>query len=70
VLLSRYLDWVPSKGFGPGVMFSHLAESCTIKVGGITGHPRCRSRYGIFEQRLHRNLLWQAADDKMNELQL
>jgi hypothetical protein len=29
---------------------------------------RCQSRYGIFERYLHRNLLWQASDNKMERI--
>ena len=29
----------------------------------------CQSRYGIFEQYLHRNLLWQASDNKMERIE-
>jgi len=28
----------------------------------------CQSRYGIFERYLHRNLLWQASDNKMERI--
>jgi hypothetical protein len=31
----------------------------------IAGALNCRSKYGIFETHLHRNLLWQASDKKM-----
>jgi hypothetical protein len=34
----------------------------------IAGALRCQSRYGIFEQYLHRNLLWQASDNKMERI--
>jgi hypothetical protein len=30
---------------------------------------RCQSKYGIFEQYLHRNLLWQASDSKMERIE-
>ena len=30
---------------------------------------KCRSRYGIFERYLHRNLLWQASDNKMERIE-
>jgi hypothetical protein len=29
---------------------------------------RCQSRYGIFQQYLHRNLLWQMSDNKMERI--
>ena len=29
---------------------------------------RCQSRYGIFKRYLHRNLLWQASDNKMEQI--
>ena len=34
----------------------------------IAGALRCQSRYGIFEQYLHRNLLWQTSDNKMERI--
>ena len=34
----------------------------------IAGALRCQSRYGIFEKYLHRNLLWQASDNKMERI--
>jgi hypothetical protein len=37
-------------------------------VDRIAGALKCRSRYGIFEKYLHRNLLWQASNDKMKEI--
>lgn len=30
---------------------------------------RCRSRYGIFETYLHRNLFWQATDEKLERIE-
>ncbi|KAH8726729.1 heterokaryon incompatibility protein-domain-containing protein [Phaeosphaeriaceae sp. PMI808] len=37
-------------------------------VNRIAGALECQSRYGIFQKYLHRNLLWQASDDKMKEI--
>ncbi|KAH7111797.1 heterokaryon incompatibility protein-domain-containing protein [Dendryphion nanum] len=37
-------------------------------VDRIAGALKCRSRYGIFQEYLHRNLLWQASNDKMKEI--
>jgi hypothetical protein len=37
-------------------------------VDRIAGTLRCQSRYGIFEKHFHRNLLWQASNDKMIEI--
>lgn len=34
----------------------------------IAGALRCQSRYGIFQRYLHRNLLWQASNNKMKEI--
>jgi hypothetical protein len=34
----------------------------------ITGALKCQSGYGIFQKYLHRNLLWQASDDKLKEI--
>ena len=34
----------------------------------IAGALRCQSRYGIFQQYLHRNLLWQTSDNKMERI--
>jgi hypothetical protein len=34
----------------------------------IAGGLRCQSRYGIFQQYLHRNLLWQTSDNKMERI--
>ena len=34
----------------------------------IAGALKCQSRYGIFERYLHRNLLWQASDNKMEQI--
>lgn len=34
----------------------------------IAGGLQCKSRYGIFEKYFHRNLLWQASDSKMAEI--
>ncbi|KAF2690916.1 HET-domain-containing protein [Lentithecium fluviatile CBS 122367] len=34
----------------------------------IAGALKCQSRYGIFQKYLHRNLLWQAPNDKMKKI--
>jgi hypothetical protein len=34
----------------------------------IAGALRCQSRYGIFQQYIHRNLLWQASNNKMERI--
>ena len=34
----------------------------------ITGALKCRSGYGIFQRYLHRNLLWQRSDNKMERI--
>ena len=34
----------------------------------IAGALRCQSRYGIFQRYLHRNLLWQTSDNKMERI--
>ena len=34
----------------------------------IAGALRCQSRYGIFQQYLYRNLLWQTSDNKMERI--
>lgn len=33
----------------------------------MAGALKCRSRYGIFEKYLYRNLLWQPSNDKVKE---
>lgn len=38
-------------------------------VDRIAGALECRSRYGIFEKYLHRNILWQASDDKIKKIE-
>ena len=38
-------------------------------VARIAGALKCRSRYGIFERYLHRNLLWQAFDNQMERIE-
>lgn len=35
----------------------------------IAGALQCQSKYGIFEKYLHRNLLWQASDSKMERIE-
>jgi hypothetical protein len=37
-------------------------------VARIAGALKCQSRYGIFQQYLHRNLLWQTSDNKMERI--
>jgi len=37
-------------------------------VDRIAGALGCQSRYGIFQQYLHRNLLWQTSDNKMERI--
>jgi hypothetical protein len=37
-------------------------------VGRIAKAVECETRYGIFEKYRHRNLLWQASDDKMEPI--
>jgi hypothetical protein len=37
-------------------------------VDRIAGALNCRSAYGAFQKYLHRNLLWQASDGKMEEI--
>jgi hypothetical protein len=34
----------------------------------IAGALQCESRYGTFQEHLHRNLLWQASDNKMERI--
>jgi hypothetical protein len=34
----------------------------------VAGALRCQSRYSIFEHYLHRNLLWQASNNKMERI--
>jgi hypothetical protein len=37
-------------------------------VGRMASALKCQSRYGIFEKYLHRNLLWQASNGKLEEI--